>query len=683
MLIFAEPTKIYANTSGKRVSFASETAACHSYTTTVLIPSIAAEAYRLVSQYLSQEASQTVSDGDCRQFRTPFDSRVFEVDAARKTTRVKSGENILECYHPIYDRKYYVPDRIAAEIVNLTRRAFGDLKTLCLPPEAIGEYYALAEPLLTKKSWDLSEKIVRLDDYIDGGTLKPDGAAAAADDVRVFVEREALITRLSKYLTLKFQKKIEKVNRIVFFRRARFIREFVPRAVISSGMSGNGFKLNFEDLGTVWRHLAHAQEIRAKAPALLYMYLHHIDRLENFFAFSYTERSHRHYGDRVISDARRMQSALFEQGMAGLRETVFPAPSAATAALLDAEDKSEFAGTAWTVYPFSKRLWRTLAKLPSSRWTEMIFGCSYTNRERFTKILEVLADSPTIPKLSHFKWYVQLIFDSGELSDFEKIWIYRAVLKQPKRLRLNAVQFASELVRVRDFVRFTRPKPDSNQIKAGWTWLTAASDLWHETSMHGDDSASDFSWISPVGVYSAGNYLAIALTSASALRRESNLMHHCVHSYSERARQGKSALFHLIAFPNIKTCEQKRRMLSELTKKNDWQGIFEVFESITTRHQATTELTNLKIAAGDFKRERHTFMTVQIKGFADRSAADFAPFVGALKAHFAAEFNRLKDATGDEAPGFAAQVKNWVDGQQPHYSSTRSSNSDYDEEIPF
>lgn len=668
MLLFIEPSQIYVNPLGESVSAAARCAACHTYTTGKLVPKIVAAAYRQVSEYLSQEASEAVAGDDLRQFRTPFDSRTFEIDVVQKKTRVKKEREVLECYHRIFDRKNFDCDLISQTIETITRRAVAECQSLELPGGIIEECFSRTESLLNKYPWEYQGGFVPLDKYLDAGVHRQN-----TGDFRLFIEKEALVTRIAKYLGLKFQAKIQKVNRIVFFRRARFIRQHIPREVISAGMSGNGFHLHFEDLGTVWQNLAQVLEIRLKAPSLLFMYLHHLDRLQNFFAFSDDENSRRRYGEQAIEDASRMRLALAETGMAGLKTKVFPLARAGDA---PAAANGESAPTSWNAYPLSKKLWRTLVKLPSSRWTQLIYERCYGDAKKFARILEILADAEKTPKLSHFKWYLNLIFDAGELSEFEKLWIYRAVLKQPARRRLNAAQFSRELLRIRDFVRFTHPKPDSNQTRAGWTWLAAASDLWHETTLRDSGEETDYQWISPVRIFAADKFLGVALTSAQALVRESNLMHHCVRNYAPAAAQGKSTLFHLVSFPNQKTCEEKLGILSALTAADDWQGIYDIFENITTRNQATTEFSNTKLAENKSKSPRHNFRVMQVKGFCDRAAAEFAPFAGTLKNHFAAEFNRAKDATETE---FSAQVRVWVEGQP----EIAAGSDQFDSDIPF
>jgi PcfJ-like protein len=89
-----------------------------------------------------------------------------------------------------------------------------------------------------------------------------------------------------------------------------------------------------------------------------------------------------------------------------------------------------------------------------------------------------------------------------------------------------------------------RPRPDANQMHAGWRWIQRARDGWANDPARRWEGSRQ-SWSSALKVLYCGGYNAFALTEANALVEEGRVMHHCIATYIEACLRDEVRVFSL------------------------------------------------------------------------------------------------------------------------------------------
>jgi hypothetical protein len=99
---------------------------------------------------------------------------------------------------------------------------------------------------------------------------------------------------------------------------------------------------------------------------------------------------------------------------------------------------------------------------------------------------------------------------------------------------LPAIEWATEV----------QPRPDANQIRAGWSWIVRACHTWFNDPA-AQWAGSEVRWPCPVGMVPIEGYNAFALASAVDMVEEGRVMAHCIARYIEHCMRGEARVFSL------------------------------------------------------------------------------------------------------------------------------------------
>jgi hypothetical protein len=90
----------------------------------------------------------------------------------------------------------------------------------------------------------------------------------------------------------------------------------------------------------------------------------------------------------------------------------------------------------------------------------------------------------------------------------------------------------------------TMPELDKNQRNCDWDWFMRQQAQWHnEVALQRSVQGEDYSWETHLDQYKHKGHTFVPLTSTSMLIEEGRDMHHCVGSYSNECRSGRSQIW--------------------------------------------------------------------------------------------------------------------------------------------
>lgn len=96
-----------------------------------------------------------------------------------------------------------------------------------------------------------------------------------------------------------------------------------------------------------------------------------------------------------------------------------------------------------------------------------------------------------------------------------------------------------EFEEVYDWLEWECPVIDSNQARAGWTWMVRQHREWQEREREKALACrAEMRWDVPVSTSRHGPWRVVALRDSYELWEEGHLMRHCVRTYAERCRNG-------------------------------------------------------------------------------------------------------------------------------------------------
>ena len=462
----------------------------------------------------------------------------------------------------------------------------------------------------------------------------------------LYVSRDVLALKLDRHIKARLKPKTRKVARILYQKLLHFIRNHFPSAVIKNVLRAfRAPDISPRLLSVAWQNESFLEEIRAKAPALMYPYLSALIWTQNTIGDSdpKTAENANHYLPWSKKTAWKTIQETYKQmttrGMAGLKETVF----------------NNAIGSS---YALTKSQWKTLVKLPSSVWSREIF--THRSGDKIQSLLALLAennltDAPV--KYTHFKFYVRHIFGTQETLDENKLW--RIIAGESARRKARSVDFADQMLHVRDYLR-ANPALElrKNEALKGWKHFETAAARWAENINLENLSATDAAtlWRHGIELYGEADKLAVNLRQGAALAGESDWMRHCVRSYIPQCRQGLSLIYHLIQFGGETERRDFQTRLEISHEQRDWRKVFKHFREVSRNRQATAELQRTAVETN--------YRVGQIKGFRDKSMPDFTAFAGRLKSQVNATRKTIETTSMFDAPTLIA-------------------GSDFDTDIPF
>lgn len=153
---------------------------------------------------------------------------------------------------------------------------------------------------------------------------------------------------------------------------------------------------------------------------------------------------------------------------------------------------------------------------------------------------------PRPPSLAMARTWIdiEMGYCNGELHWNRGWWnlpapILSAALKSPRR---DVPTFLKEFSAIAHWTIFEKLELDANQRKAGWDWI---SRQWQASQIElaARATAGNASWVSHVGEMTAGNLIAVPLTTELQLVEEGLAMRNCLATYSGRCVNNEVRLF--------------------------------------------------------------------------------------------------------------------------------------------